>query len=122
MTDGWSDETLDKVTIEKLKLGATVSNSLPFDIVLSGYPVDEQGNQCKDLATGKPVGLGSITVRAGETSSIELESTGTITGLDGVRYFATAVVTKDGVTLRPDDTIKLTGIKATVSGFYIDEL
>ncbi len=122
VTDGWSDETLDKVTIEKLKLGATVSNSLPFDIVLSGYPVDEQGNQCKDLATGKPVGLGSITVRAGETSSIELESTGTITGLDGVRYFATAVVTKDGVTLRPDDTIKLTGIKATVSGFYIDEL
>ena len=122
VSDGWSDETLDKVTIEKLKVNATVTNSLPFDIVLSGYPVDAQGRQCKDLATGQPVSLGSITVKAGATSAIALESTGAIKNLDGVHYFATAVVTKDGVTLRPDATIKLTDIKATVSGFYIDEL
>lgn len=122
VADGWSDETLEKVTIQKLKLNASVTNSLPFDIVLSGYPVDEAGNQCKDIKTGTPVSFGSVTVKAGETMPMVLESTGTITRLDGVRYFATATVTKADVTLRPDATIKLTGIKATVSGFYIDEL
>lgn len=122
ITDGWSDETLDKITIQKLKVNATVYNTLPFDIVLSGYPVDVNGDQCKDAATGKLVTLGSVSVKAGATEAIVLESTGTITNLDGVRYFATAVVTKGGVTLRPDDIIRLTGIKATVSGFYLDEL
>ncbi len=121
-SDGWSDETLDKITIQKLKVNATVNNTLPFDIVLSGYPVDVNGDQCKDAATGKLVTLGSVNVKAGATEAIVLESTGTITHLDGVRYFATAVVTKDGVTLSPDDIIRLTGIKATVSGFYLDEL
>lgn len=121
-SDGWSDETLDKITIQKLKVNATVNNTLPFDIVLSGYPVDVNGDQCKDAATGKPVILGNVNVKAGATEAIVLESTGTITHLDGVRYFATAVVTKDGVTLSPDDIIRLTGIKATVSGFYLDEL
>lgn len=121
-SDGWSDETLDKITIQKLKVNATVNNTLPFDIVLSGYPVDVNGDQCKDAATGKLVTLGNVNVKAGATEAIVLESTGTITHLDGVRYFATAVVTKDGVTLSPDDIIRLTGIKATVSGFYLDEL
>ena len=121
-SDGWSDETLDKITIQKLKVNATVNNTLPFDIVLSGYPVDVNGDQCKDAATGKLVTLGNVNVKAGATEAIVLESTGTITHLDGVRYFATAVVTKGGVTLSPDDIIRLTGIKATVSGFYLDEL
>lgn len=67
-TDGWSDDTIDKITIETLKINASVTNSLPFDIVISGYPVDAQGNQCKDIHTGSPVSLGSVTVKAGETS------------------------------------------------------
>lgn len=122
VTDGWSDDTVDKITIEKLKVNASVTNSLPFDIVLSGYPIDAEGNQCKDIKTGAPVTLGSVTVKAGETSPLNLETTGTIMGIDGVRYYATGVVSKADVTLRPDATIKLSGIKATVSGFYIDEL
>jgi len=122
VTDGWNDDTVEKITIEKLKVNASVTNSLPFDIVLSGYPVDAEGNQCKDVKTGAPVSLGSVTVKAGETSPFNLESTGTIKGVDGIRYYATGVVSKADVTLRPDATIKLSGIKATVSGFYIDEL
>lgn len=121
-TDGWSDETVDKITIERLKVNATVTNSLPFDIVISGYPIDAQGNQCKDIRTGAPVSLGSVNVKAGESSPLNLENTGTFKGVDGVRYLATAIVTKGGVTLRPDATIDITGIRATVSGFYIDEL
>ncbi len=121
-TDGWSDDTIDKITIEPLKINASVTNSLPFDIVISGYPVDAQGNQCKDIHTGSPVSLGSVTVKAGETSPLSLATTGSIRAIDGVRYYATAKVTRPDVTLRPDATISLTGIKATISGFYIDEL
>lgn len=121
-TDGWSDDTIDKITIETLKINASITNSLPFDIVISGYPVDAQGNQCKDIHTGSPVSLGSVTVKAGETSPLSLATTGTIRAIDGVRYYATAKVTRPDVTLRPDATISLTGIKATISGFYIDEL
>ena len=122
VTDGWNDDTVEKITIEKLKVNASVTNSLPFDIELSGYPVDANGNQCKDIHAGTPVNLGKVTVKAGETSPLNLESTGTIKGVDGIRYYATAVISKGNVTLRPDDTIKISGIKATVSGFYIDEL
>ncbi len=121
VTDGWSDDTMNKIVIEKLKVNASVTNSLPFDIVLSGYPIDANGKQCKDIVTGAPVSLGEVTVKAGETSPFNLESTGIIYGVDGVRYYATGVVSKADVTLRPDATIKLSGIKATVSGFYIDE-
>ena len=112
---------MNKIVIEKLKVNASVTNSLPFDIVLSGYPIDANGKQCKDIVTGAPVSLGEVTVKAGETSPFNLESTGIIYGVDGVRYYATGVVSKADVTLRPDATIKLSGIKATVSGFYIDE-
>ena len=121
VTDCWSDDTMNKIVIEKLKVNASVTNSLPFDIVLSGYPIDANGKQCKDIVTGAPVSLGEVTVKAGETSPFNLESTGIIYGVDGVRYYATGVVSKADVTLRPDATIKLSGIKATVSGFYIDE-
>lgn len=121
VTDGWSDDTMNKIVIEKLKVNASVTNSLPFDIVLTGYPIDANGKQCKDIVTGAPVSLGEVTVKAGETSPFNLESTGIIYGVDGVRYYATGVVSKADVTLRPDATIKLSGIKATVSGFYIDE-
>ena len=121
-TDGWSDDTIDKVTIESLKINASVTNSLPFDIEISGYPIDAQGNQCKDIKSGAPVSLGKVTVKAGETSPLALATTGTIRAIDGVRYYATAVVTRPDVTLRPDATIRLTDIKATISGYYIDEL
>ena len=65
VTDGWSDDTMNKIVIEKLKVNASVTNSLPFDIVLSGYPIDANGKQCKDIVTGAPVSLGEVTVKAG---------------------------------------------------------
>ncbi len=120
--DGWNDDTLDKLTIRKVGLKATVDNTLPFDIVLSGYPVNVDGNQCKD-ASGRLAELSSVRVKAGETSEINLESNGVeIQGLDGIRYEARAEVTKGNELLRPSATITLSGIRVTVSGYYEDEL
>lgn len=119
---GWNDETVEKIVVEKLVVEATVTNSLPFDIILSGYPVDVNGRHCVDKNTNKPITLEATTVKAGETSPLKIECNGTIQGLDGIHYCAKCNVTQAGVALRPDATIRLSGIKARVSGHYIDEL
>ncbi len=120
--DGWKDDTLDKLTIEALGVTADVENDLPFDITLSGYPLDEHGNQCVDPVTHKPVSLGEVTVKGGEKCKISLKTDGIVTGLDGIRYSAKATVDKGGETLRPTTKIYLTNIRAIVSGYYEDEL
>lgn len=122
---GWGgdDDTFDKIFVEKLTVNARVENSLPFDIILTGYPLDRQGNQCKDPQTGRPVSLGSIEVKAGHAAEISLATDGTVTGLDGIHYEAKASVTDEtSYVLRPSATIELTNIRAKVSGYYDDEL
>lgn len=119
---GWSDETLDKMTIEALGVTAHVENDLPFDIVLSGYPLDRDGNQCVDPFTNNPVSLGEVRISAGKGSDIRLVTDGVVTGVDGIRYSARAEVTEGNQTLRPSTTINLTNIRAIVSGYYEDKL
>lgn len=119
---GWSDETLDKMTIETLGVTAHVENDLPFDIVLSGYPLDRDGNQCVDPFTNNPVSLGEVRISAGKGSDIRLVTDGVVTGVDGIRYSARAEVTEGNQTLRPSTTINLTNIRAIVSGYYEDKL
>ncbi|MCM1452184.1 MAG: hypothetical protein NC102_07990 [Clostridium sp.] len=119
---GWADDTMDKITVEKLGVQATVSNILPFDIELSGYPVDSNGNQCKDKKTGQLVKFTATKIPAGTTAPISIECSGTVSDVDGIYYYAKAYVSKEGIVLRPDATITLTGIRATVSGYYADEL
>lgn len=117
--DGWNDDTLDKLTIEKLELTATVVNDLPFDITLTGYPLGTDSKQCVDPATNQPVFLGQIVVKAGETTQINLATTGTIVGLDGICYSAFAAVEGEGAQLlKPTTSIRLSDIRAKVSGYY----
>lgn len=118
---GWSDETLEKITITKLTVTATVTNSLPADITVWGKPLDVYGNPIKD-ASGKEVMLEGLKVAAGATSAVTLENTGVIKGLDGILYEASCVVTKDGQVLKPTETIELKNIRVKVSGNYIDTL
>ncbi|MCM1449763.1 MAG: hypothetical protein NC082_05435 [Clostridiales bacterium] len=119
---GWGDETVSKITVTRLSVSATATNSLPVDIVVSGTPLDVNGNPCVDPATGKVVKLEGLTVAAGTTAPIELHSTGTVKGIDGIRYTATCVATEAGKTLKPSATINLENIRVTVDGYYIDEL
>lgn len=120
--DGWKDDTIDKLTIEALGVTADVENDLPFDIILSGYPLDEHGNQCVDPITHKPVSLSEVSVKGGQKCKISLKTDGIVSGLDGIRYNARAVVDQGGQTLRPTNKIYLTNIRAIVSGYYEDEL
>lgn len=119
---GWDDETVSKITVTRLTVNATATNSLPVDIVVSGVLLDVAGRPCVDPETGREVKLEGLTVPAGTTAPIELHSTGTVRGIDGIRYTASCVVTKAGETLKPSATIDLKNIRVTVDGYYIDTL
>ncbi|MBD5365700.1 MAG: hypothetical protein HDR82_01580 [Bacteroides sp.] len=120
--DGWDDETIRKITINILKVEATVKNTLPVDIVVSGTPLGVDGKPCIDPNTKQPVRLDGLTIAAGTTAPVELKSSGTIVGIDGIRYTATCRVTQAGQTLKPSSPIELTNIKVTVGGSYRDTL
>lgn len=119
---GWNDETLEKLTITRLTLTATITNSLPVDIIASGTPLDVNGDPCIDPATKRPVQLEGLKIAAGTTAEVELHSTGTITAIDGIRYTATCEVKEAGHVLKPTETIDIKNIRVTVSGHYRDTL
>lgn len=119
---GWGDDTLDKLKITTIKVSATVTNSLPVDIIVSGVPLSSNGEPCIDPETRKEVTLSGLTIAAGTTATVELKNSGTIIGFDGIRYTARCNVTKAGQPLRPNETIEIKDIKVTVGGSYRDTL
>ncbi len=120
---GWNDETIEKININELHVTADVTNNLPFDITLSGVPLDMDGNPCKDPKTGQTVKIEGFTVKAGAVQQpITLRTVGTIKGLDGIKYQAKAEVTEPGEALKSTMPIKLENIRVKVSGNYIDTL
>lgn len=119
--DGWSDDTVEKLTITSLKVTTTVVNELPLDVEIWGYPTDTKGGQCIDPKTGKPVTITSVTVKANTTADIELNTEGTITDLNGIEYKATVVSVKSE-NLKPSGKLKLTKIRATANGYFTDKL
>lgn len=119
--DGWSDDTVDKLTITSMKVKASLTNDLPFDLVITGYPVDIDGNQCIDPDTHKPVSIEGATVKGNSTAEITLTTTGKVQHLDGIHFEARAVVTDSNQAVAPSSNLKFTNIKVIVSGYYLDE-
>ncbi len=118
----WDDESIQRITISKLSVKATITNNLPAEIKLTGAPLTVGGTPCINPNTNEEVKFKEVTVDAGATTEIELIATGIITRLDGIRYTATCTVTKAGQVLTPDTPIEITNIRATVSGSYRDTL
>lgn len=115
--DGWNDEDVDAITIKKLEVSANVSNNLPLDIVMTGYPIDVNGNRINNVS------IEGVEVGAGETDKpINIRITGEVTHLDGITFEAVAVPGEDNQILKPSEYIHLTNIKVKVSGNYIKEL
>lgn len=113
---GWNDEDIDDITITKLSLTMTADSNLPLSATLSGTPLDVNGNAIPGV-TIKPVHIQANT----DNQQIELTVEGTVTHLDGFEFTAT-VESSNGIALSPKQTIKLSNIRARVSGSYIREL
>lgn len=117
--DGWNDEDVDGITIEKLSLDMNVTTDVSLDMNLTVYPIV--------IRNGKPVIDYSIAGKAhipasASSSPVTAILEGTITHLDGVYISATLESKQAGKTLSPDMHINLSGLKATVTGYYDKEL
>lgn len=112
--DGWNDDTIDDILISRLIVTCNATTDIPFGIQLKATPIDKYGKRMNVS--------GSTEVKANaQGENIELILDGDIQFLDGVVLDATASAASSE-TLRPNMTIKLANIKATVTGKYQSKL
>lgn len=115
--DGWNDETVDKITINKLNITFDGSTEVPFDIEITVLPIDKSGKPIKNVTCNKV----QIPAKA-QNKHVDLTIEGLIKELDGIKIEAT-LVNKDSVTpLSPNMKLFIKNSKATVNGYYEDEL
>jgi len=114
--DGWNDEDLDAVVISRLSLTATAVNNTPLTATLVAYPIDVNGNVINDVE------IKSNILGADSSTDVVIEMTGEVRHLDGVIFKATVHPGDDNRVLEPSQTIKLSNIRARVTGYYEKEL
>ncbi len=114
--DGWNDEDVDAITVEKLSLSVTVDNDCPVGAELYAWPLDVNGNRIGGVEI-KSSYLAAAT--AGQHVAIEM--TGKVQHLDGIMLEA-RLDGATGTALMPSQSIKLTDIRAKVTGYYEKEL
>ena len=115
--DGWNDEDVDAITIKVLELSALITNELPLDIKITGYPVDVNGNKINN------VDIEGVDVVAGAVDApLTIRITGEITHLDGIAFEAVATQGQEAKAWKPSEVIHLKNLRAKVSGNYIKEL
>lgn len=114
---GWNDEDVDAITIKVLELSALITNELPLDIKITGYPIDVNGNKINNVAIeGVDVAAGAVDAQ------LTIRITGEITHLDGIAFEAIATQGQELKPLKPSEVIHLKNLRAKVSGNFIKEL
>lgn len=116
--DGWNDDDIDALTITRLRVSATATNNCPVAATLRAYPIDKNGNRITgvEIKSLEPLAANSAN------QEIVIEMTGTVTHLDGIIYEATLTGSAAGTPLSPAQTVVLSNIRATVSGYYDKKL
>ncbi|MCM1021247.1 MAG: hypothetical protein NC343_03535 [Muribaculum sp.] len=115
--NGWNDEDIDKITISELNVTASVTTDLPFNVKLTGYPIDINGNKINNVE------IDGADIQANANGQqVKIHITGTVTHLDGISFEAKATAPQNSQALSPSQGITLKNIRATVSGYYEKEL
>ena len=112
---GWWSEEMDKLSIKYLQIEALVTNDLPVDLEITGYPIDREGNKIEGVT------IEGFNLKTGvEDSPLQIKMEGNIEHLDGVTFVAKAKAT--GQSLKPDEHLVLKNLKVKVSGNYKTKL
>lgn len=112
-TDFFGDD-VENVEVSHFRLQSDVTSQIPVDVELTLYPLDKDGNKIQ----GKNGYVSASSVVAYGTSKLDLNIDQPFNGLDGLEYEVKAY-NMNGVSLSPDQTIKLDNIRATISGEYV---
>lgn len=108
---GWWSEEMDKLSIKYLQIEALVTNDLPVDLEITGYPIDREGNKIEGVT------IEGFNLKTGvEDSPLQIKMEGNIEHLDGITFVAKAKAT--GQSLKPDEHLILKNFKVKVSGNY----
>lgn len=117
--DGWNDEgDLDKLTVTELEISAHAVNNCPVDLQLTVYPLitDPNDSTVKYRSGAK---LESTVIPANQEDNLVIKLLdGEVTRLDGFDIEAVLTGGAAESPLSPNQTLKLTDIRAKVSGYY----
>lgn len=116
--DGWSDEDVDAIAISKLKITAKLTSDIPAGAKVYIRPVDTDGKRIP--LTNAETAYATMPSMA-SNHEVSLELLGDIRHLDGI-YIEAIVDDFNSSTLSPDFTIKVSDLRATVTGTYTKEL
>lgn len=116
--DGWNDEDVDALVIEKFKIDADATTTIPCGVTLKARAINTKGEHI--AVTNPDEAKASIPAMA-DNNHFSIELNGDIRNLDGI-WFEAEASDFDGKSLSPDQTIKLNNIKVTVTGNYTKEL
>ena len=114
---GWSGPDVDAITVNELNVTAHIDNGVKVGVDLTVVPIDKAGNE---IPVNEPA---KVTVEASSATDITTTLRGNITGLDGIRL--KAIINQPMPAeepLRPNQTIRVSNLRATVSGNYTKKL
>lgn len=115
--DGWNDEDVDAITIQKLEITTEITSTLPLDAVITGYPIDKSGNQISGVS------IEGAVIPSGATDyPVTIRITGEVKHLDGITFTATVKPGANDEALSPSQTLTLKKVRAKVTGNYTKEL
>lgn len=116
--DGWNDEDVDAIAISSLKVHARMSTDIPAGTRVIVRPVDVQG---KHIPLTNEADAYAVLPANAADYELNFELLGDIRHLDGV-YIEATVDDFSGNPLLPAQTIRISDLRATISGKYVKEL
>lgn len=119
--DGWNDEDVDAIVITSLTVNADIYTDIPTTLDIIVYPISTGAKKITDNGSVVVGNLDNVLVGGGEMP-IEISVSGTVTHLDGIIFEARATGQEDSDVLQAAQVIKMSNVKATVSGYYEKEL
>lgn len=111
-------DDLTKANVTEIILTAYPVSYFPFDLALTVYPLDKDGNRIKDANNVEVSGHGTIPANAPGNIPLDITVNQPFTGLDGIEY--EVIISDDmGETMAPEQNITLNNIRAKVTGEII---